>query len=316
MIRKIIDIIDRHKSFTISSHLNPDGDSLGSQLALGFALRKLGKEVRLINHDPVPKLYQRLPGVSEIEVRDELFPLPEVAFFIECGYQERTGFPPFSGPIVVSIDHHEKGGDFGDISWIEPTSSSVGEMIYQLVVELGIPLSYEIAYNLYTAIFTDTGSFQFTNTSARTFEVCSSLVRAGVNPAKVAEDIYYHNSPGKIRLLGRVLYRMGEENNGEIAWIYLLRREIDEMGLSPDEGDGFVNFPLSLEGVKVAIFFKEVDKALFRISLRSRGEVDVVRIADSFGGGGHKKAAGCYLKGELDEVITRVVGRVKEVLRE
>jgi phosphoesterase RecJ-like protein len=315
MIKEIVNIIKSHESFTITSHLNPDGDSLGSQLALGLALRELGKEVRLINRHPVPKIYQRLPGGSLIEVKDKIQPLPEVTFFIECSYLERTGFPGFSGPLIINIDHHKIEGGFGDVSWVEPSASSVGEMLYQLIEKLGVPLSYEIAYNLYAAIFTDTGSFQFANTSPRTFEVCSHLVKAGAQPVKVAEDILYHNSFEKLRILGKVLSRLEVDAEGRIAWIYLLKREIDEAGLSPDEGEGFVNFPLSLENVEVVIFFKELEPSLFRVSLRSRDKVDVSEIARYFKGGGHRRAAGCYLEGDLTEVVSRIISWVKGSLK-
>jgi phosphoesterase RecJ-like protein len=314
MIQEIGRFILDHDHFLISSHSRPDGDSIGTQLALAEGLEQLGKSAEIANRDPYPPNYRVLPGIEKIHLENPSSNSYDGLIVLECNNLERTGVEGLPDTFVVNIDHHPSNDQFGDLNWVDPSASAVAELIYELLVHLGVKITPEIATNLYVAILTDTGSFQFSNTSHRTFQIVSELVKAGASPSEIAQMILQRQSRSRIRLLGVLLHSMEFNTEGTIAWISLLKSTIKEIGASPEDTEGLVNYPLSVEGVELSAFFREERHDTFRISLRSKGDLDVGSVAEEFGGGGHRNAAGLTLTGSYVEVMHQVVNRLESLL--
>ena len=310
MLSQVVELIEAKQRFAITSHVRPDGDGLGSSLGLYWLLRALGKDPEVIMRDPVPHAYQKLPGADRVRVTPGVDRAYEAVFVIECSDVTRPGLDDLDKQFVVNIDHHSTTALFGDINWIDSTASAVGEMIYNLSKAIGVRVTKEIAECIYTALVTDTGSFHFSNTTERTFKVASELVRAGVKPAKVSQAVFANYPWSKIELMSEVLSTVRRSASGRVAW---LRQTLDmqaRANASDEDADGFVNYPLSCGEVEAVAFLKETAPGSYRISLRSKGDVNVARIAEKFGGGGHRNAAGCTLSGGWDEVERAVVGRL------
>ena len=315
MKKRIAELIRARDDFLITSHQNPDGDSIGSQLALALALERMGKKVSVINYHPIPPLYQPLPGIDKVRVCKALQRAYPVAFVLECSFIERIGLQGLEGSYIINIDHHRQNTRFGHLNWVDIRAAAVGEMIYDLIKLLGIELTPTIASSIYTAIITDTGSFHYSNTSARTFTICSELVKRGVKPAWIADILYYSNQTEKIKTLGEVLSSLEMDPNGKIAWLTLPQRSYPSHQVPWDETEDYVIFPQSIKGVEVSLLFKEIAPNSYRVSLRSRGNVDVSEIAEKFGGGGHHNAAGCSVEGDYQAVREIVLQQVKESLK-
>src|SRR5918998_119780 len=310
MLSQVVELIESKSRFAITSHIRPDGDSLGSSLGLYWLLRALDKEAEVIMRDPVPQAYQKLPGTDEVRVTPIVDRPFDAVFVIECSDITRPGLVDLEKQFVVNIDHHSTTALFGTINWIDSTASAVGEMIYNLCKAIGVRVTREIAECVYTALVTDTGSFHYSNTTERTFKVASELVRAGVKPAKVSQAVFGSYAWGKIRLTSLVLSTVKRDPTGRVAW---LRQTLDmqaEAGASEEAADGFVNYPLSCGEVEAVAFLKETQPGLYRVSLRSKGDVNVARIAERFGGGGHRNAAGCTLAGDWDEAEEMIVSHL------
>ena len=309
---EVIAALRDNDGFVIAGHRDPDGDSLGSSLALGLALERSGKRVAVISADPLSAAYRRLPESGRIEVRDtapEGFP---VAVLIECNGVERSGVDGLDDRLVINIDHHANNPGFGDVNWVDPGVAATGVMIYDLLRAMELQISPEIATHLYVAILTDTGSFRYSNTDARALRVAAELVELGVDPAAVAEAIYENVPAAKVRLLGAALASLELLAGGAVA-VMVLPYDVLHAGPGEADTEGIVNHGQGIDGVAVAALFKEVGRDQYRVSLRSRGDVDVAAIAASFGGGGHPRAAGCTLEGSLESARNRVL---EPVLRE
>ena len=311
MIQKVLETIQTRDDFVIASHVRPDGDSLGSQLALALSLRALGKKVTIISHDPVPSRYEALPASDQVQVADRLDRPFGAAFVLECGTLERPGIGGLDDQFVVNIDHHHSTEPFGAVNWIEPSACAVGEMIFRLSKALDVDLTPEIATNVYVAILTDTGSFQFDTTTAATFRLAAELAEHGADVSGLAMRIFYSNTLEKVRSMGVILNAMQLDESGRIVWTALTRDDMVRHGCMDEDVEGLVNYPLTIVGVDVALFFRELEDGSFRVSLRSKSELDVSQIAAGFGGGGHRKAAGCRLVGSLVDVQEQVVSRVR-----
>jgi phosphoesterase RecJ-like protein len=297
MLSQVVELIESKRRFAITSHIRPDGDSLGSSLGLYWLLRAFDKEVEVIMRDAVPHAYQKLPGRTY-----------DAVFVIECSDITRPGLFDLEKQFVVNIDHHSTTALFGDINWIDSTASAVGEMIYNLCKALGVRVTREIAECVYTALITDTGSFHYSNTSERTFKVASELVRAGVKPAKVSQAVFSNYPWSKIELLSEVLSTVKRDQSGRVAWLVQTLAMQERASATDEDGDGFVNYPMSCGEVEACAFFKETGPNVYRVSLRSKCDVNVARIAERFGGGGHRNAAGCTFQGAWDEAVREVVG--------
>ncbi|HMG34191.1 MAG TPA: bifunctional oligoribonuclease/PAP phosphatase NrnA [Blastocatellia bacterium] len=291
----------------ITSHIRPDGDGLGSGLALYWILKSLGKDAEVVLHDRVPPAYMVLPGSELVTVQDDLTGAYDAAFIIECSDVDRPGLPSLRNQFVINIDHHSTTEPFGDINWIDSTSAAVGEMIYNLSKALGVEVTKEIAECIYTALLTDTGSFHFSNTTERTLKIASELVRRGVEPARISQALYYSYPYSRIKLLGMVLSGIERDESGRVAWVTMDRDMMSEADASEEDADGIVNHALSVGDVEAVAFFKELSPGIYRVSLRSKGKTNVARIAETFGGGGHKNAAGCRIQGDFCDVKRQVI---------
>ena len=285
------DILRDGSRFLLTSHAHPDGDSLGSQLALGAALTQLGKQVRLVNSDPAPALYQFLPGVSTIEIAGSVNDTCDAVVVLECSDLSRTGVAGLEGRLIINIDHHVGNAMYGAVDWQDESACACAELVFELVEALGARLTPEIATNIYVAILTDTGSFRHANITPRTFDICRQIAATGIDPAGIAAQVYNNGSLGRLRLTGKLLDRMQLEDDGRIAVLAVDEALLAEAGCDPDDMEGLVNLPLAAGEVQAVIFLKQADDGL-RVSLRSKEGIDVRRVAVSFGGGGHRNAAG------------------------
>src|SRR5687767_12376901 len=315
MLSQVVELIESKRRFAITSHIRPDGDSLGSSLGLYWLLRALDKEVEVIMRDAVPHAYQKLPGTEAVRVTPRVDRPYDAVFVIECSDITRPGLIDLERQLVVNIDHHSTTALFGDINWIDSTASAVGEMIYNLCKALGVRVTREIAECVYTALITDTGSFHYSNTSERTFKVASELVRAGVKPAKVSQAVFANYPWSKIELLGEVLATVKRDESGRVACMRQSLEMQRQAAASDEDADGFVNYPLTVGDVDAVALLKECEPGVYRTSLRSKGDVNVAKVAEKFGGGGHRNAAGCTLKGSWEEAETTIVRLLQDAVK-
>src|SRR5205085_8906212 len=308
MLAQVVELIEKKDRFAITSHVRPDGDSLGSSLGLFWLLKLLNKDVEVIMRDPAPHSYQELPGARQIRVTPAVDRAYDAVFVIECSDMDRPGLIDLENQFVVNIDHHSTTELFGTINWIDSTASAVGEMIYNLCKATGVRVTKEIAECVYTALITDTGSFHYSNTTGRTFKVASELVRTGVKPAKTAEAVFASYPWSRIELMGAVLSSARRDETGRVACMRQSLEMQRQAQASDEDADGFVNYPLTVGEVEAVAMLKECEPGMYRTSLRSKGDVNVAKVAEKFGGGGHRNAAGCTLRGSWEEAETTIVG--------
>ena len=299
----------------ISVHKNPDGDALGSQLALMLALEKSNKTVVAQNIDPVPEIYRFLPASVRIKTGGTVEGRYDAIVVLDAD-PPRTGLFDGNYPadIRINIDHHITNPAEWPLTWLDPSASATGEMVYDLIQRLGVPMDREIALCLYTAIFTDTGSFRYSNTTPKSMRISADLIEAGADPWLVTENVYESFAYRRIKLLGNVLAGVERSEDGRIAWVVVTEELFRRFGASSEDTDNFINFVRSTKGVEVAILFRQTAAAQYKISLRSKGRVDLSGLAQSLGGGGHKNAAGSTVDGTLDEVKRRVIDAVNNAV--
>ncbi len=314
MISQVVELIESKRSFAITSHIRPDGDSLGSSLGLYWLLQALEKDAEVIMRDPVPHSYQQLPGAQRVRVTPGIDRKYDAVFVIECSDISRPGLIDLEKQYVANIDHHSTTALFGTINWIDSTASAVGEMIYNLCKATGVRVTKEMAECVYTALITDTGSFHYSNTTERTFKVASELVRTGVKPAKTAESVFSSYPWSRIPLLGDVLSSAKRDPSGRVACMRQTLEMQKRSAASDEDTDGFVNYPLTVEEVEAVALLKESAPEVYRTSLRSKGDVNVARVAEMFGGGGHRNAAGCTLTGPWEDAEQRIVGLIRDAV--
>ncbi len=299
---QIADAIRQRRRFVLSSHVRPDGDAIGSQLAMAFALWQLGKEVRLVNRDQPPGPMMVFPGVSRIEVAERIDDPGDAVIVMECGDLSRTGVEGFERGFVINIDHHLGNSNYGALNWFDLSAAACGEMVFDLVRELGATLTTEIATHVYVAILTDTGSFHYSNITPRTFDICRQCMEAGIDPPAIARAIFDSNNLGRLKLFGAVLSGMTLDPSGRVATVYVDENLAQECGGTYDDTEGIVNLPLTVKEIEAVAFFKEAGPDDWRVSMRSKGEVDVNAIAKEYGGGGHKNASGCSATGRFEDL--------------
>lgn len=295
----------------ISVHISPDGDALGSQLALMLALEKAGKIVTAHNLDPVPEMYGFLPGAHRIKTGRAVAGTYDACVVLDAE-PSRTGLFNDTPPVatLINIDHHITNSSVWPHTWLDSDASATGEMVYKLIQKLGISIDRDIALCLYTAIFTDTGSFRYSNTSPQSMRIAAEMIEAGADPWLVTENVYESFAFRRLRLLGSVLSGIERTGDGRIAWVVVTAEQYHQTGTTAADTDNFVNFVRSVKGVEVAVLFRQTAAQEYKISLRSKGRVDLSGLAQSFGGGGHKNAAGGLLKGSFAEVKERVIGEL------
>ena len=305
------DAILGKRRFLITSHARPDGDSIGSQLAMAFALDALGKQVRIVNSDPAPEHYQEFPGMERIEIASEIVrPDVDAVIVMECSDLTRTGVKGLEQEFVINIDHHAGNRMYGALNWHDESSAACGEMVFDLIQALGVPLTLEIATHIYLAILTDTGSFHHSHITPRTFDICRQCVEAGVTPAVMARRVFDSNSFGKLKLIGALLDDMELVDEGRLAVLYMDDQMLAATGSTNNDTEGLINLPLTAREIQAVAFFKVTGTGDVRVSMRSKYDVDVRQVASEFGGGGHKNAAGFTVSGPLEEVRPAIVERI------
>lgn len=315
---KVAEVLRSEKSFLITSHLRPDGDAIGSQLALASLLEEMGKSVIIVNVDPVPDTFHFLPGSDRI-INDFTSPdYPQVALVLDSSNLDRTGKAADlvrKAKLIINIDHHISNNKFGNINLVEEKASAVGEQIFSIINYLGFSVGKERAVSLYTAILTDTGSFQYVNTSEKTHRIVSCLLREGVEPVGVAEKVYGRTSFARQKLLGLALTTLKKSERGEISWFRLTREMCKKVEVEDSETNGFISYIQSVKGIELALFFRETSKEnQIRVSFRSKGKIDVNSLARKFGGGGHERAAGCLMEGNIEKVEESILTAARELL--
>jgi len=308
MLDRVLQEIRERRRFVVTSHARPDGDGIGSALACGQILRQLGKEAAVVMHDGVPRIYQSLPFADRV-IRTESVPPNDAVIILECDSIKRTQLKGLEDCFLINIDHHVSGRNFANVNWIDSSVMATAELIYRMARLAGVPLDSDIATCLYTALMTDTGSFMFEGTNEHTFAIARELALAGADPAHCARNIYFGHSTAKLRLLGAALANLHRE--GSLAWIWVTQEQMEHFGAREEDCEGLVNYALSIGDVQVAVFFRELPDGRWRVSLRSKGEVNVSAVAEHFGGGGHKCASGCSLDGPMDVAVSRVVERLR-----
>jgi phosphoesterase RecJ-like protein len=294
----------------VVSHQAPEGDAIGTTVACVLALQAWGRVAHGYNADPVPANLACLPSVDLVRRAARLPAGYDCCLVLDTTDRARTGGlldGLGAGVVVVNVDHHRSNARFGTVNWVAEEASSAGEMALHLLRAVGAPVDRAAATNLYAAIATDTGSFQYPNTTPAALRAAAELVELGAGPAEIAEGLYEGRDPGELRLLGAALAGLGLTAGGRVAWIEVPRALWEGAGVGLAETEGFVNYPRAVRGARVAAAFKELGPETVRVSLRSRAGVDVGRIAAALGGGGHPEAAGCTLSAPLPAVRARVL---------
>ena len=316
-VRQIRDAVFSRSRFLITSHARPDGDSIGSQLAMAFALDALGKSVRIVNADPAPEHYQDFPGMDRIEVASRAEHAGvDAVIVMECSELSRTGVAGLEGEFLINIDHHAGNHMYGALNWHDETAAACGEMVFDLIRALGVPLTPEIATHVYLAILTDTGSFHHSHITPRTFDICRQTVEAGVNPAVMARRVFDSNSFGKLKLIGALLDGMELVDDGRLAVLYLDDGMLEATGSTHNDTEGLINLPLTAREIQAVVFFKSTSNGDVRVSMRSKYDVDVRSVANTYGGGGHKNAAGFTVPGPLAEVRPPIIEQIVRAIEQ
>lgn len=309
VLDQVLKEISQRQRFVLTSHARPDGDAIGSTLACAEILRQMGKHAEIVLHDGVPRVYQHLPFAQSVAQAESVHGSFDAAILLECDSLQRSRVEGLDKYFLINIDHHKSGRNFAHLNWIDPRAVATGELVYRFARKAGVRISPEIATCLYTAVLTDTGAFMFEGTNEHTFELARELALAGADPASSARHIYFGHSTAKMRLLGAALSALQRE--GPLAWIWVTQEQMERVGAKEEDCEGLVNYALSIGDVEVAVFFRELPDGRFRVSLRSKGRLDVAPIAEQFGGGGHACASGCSVDGPLHAAVENVLGKVR-----
>lgn len=316
LIHLIHQKIIESERIVITSHLRPDGDSVCTGLALAKMGEALGKKMSLINQDPTPFPFSQMPEAARIKIGQIPAGRFDLVILLECASVARSGQENLDRYFKINIDHHYSNDSYADINWVDPSASAVGEMVFLLSEKTGLPLTPEIAGHLYCAIVSDTGSFQFSNTTARAFEVCHKLVKLGANPIRTTEFLFNANPPEKVKLLGYVLSTLKMNKKGTIATITMFKKFLRAFHLREIDTEDITTLARSIKGVEMVLFFKEMARETFRISLRSKGLANAAAIAEKFGGGGHVHAAGFTATGPYDRLIRDIPRQIEKLLEQ
>lgn len=305
----LIRSIRQSKRVLITAHARPDGDAVGSVLAAKMLLDQMGVRAEIVLSDPVPHIYRSLPCSAQIHHRSHAGSGYDTAILLECDSLERARLAGLENLFLINIDHHVSGRPFADVNWIDTGASAVAEMIYRLVLAAGARVTREMAACLYTAVLTDTGSFCYEGTGAHTFDLAAALIRCGAQPELVARDVYFSNPVAKMLLLGRALSNLQLDRN--LCWLWVTLEDMKSAGAEGEDCEGVVNYAISIEGVQAAVFLRELEEGQIRLSLRSKGRMNVAKIAERFGGGGHENASGCTLPGPLAAAAERILAELR-----
>ena len=323
-MNQIINLLKTSDPILLATHKNPDGDAIGSLLALGIALETMGKTAHFFCESNIPAVYQFLQGVNRV-----IHQLPGsdcgTALVLDCGNIERLGEAAEDVkrfPVIINIDHHATNTGFGHYKYIDVDACASAEIVYQIITAMAVPISKAIATAIYTGILTDTGSFRFTNTNQAAFAICQEMVAKGVDPSSVARHVYGTYSMGRLKLLNLALDSIEISPDGKVSWMALTQEMMKETGTQPEDADGIINYARRIEDVKVAILIQELGgngnggrnrKTPYHVSLRSDGSVDVSTIASAFGGGGHVSAAGFNTDASLSDLKSQILKMTESI---
>ena len=319
-LRRISDELLRRSRFLITSHARPDGDSIGSQVAIAAALRALGKSVRLVNRDAPPPAYLAFPGVSAIDIAPNVGPPTdpeaEAVIVLECSDLQRPGVAGLDRYFVINVDHHAGNTMYGAVNWFDEQAAACGEMVADIIDVLDVPWTPEIGTALYLTILTDTGSFRHSHMTARTFEACRRAVEAGADPVGIAQTVFDSSGVGKLKLIGALLDAMRIEADGRLVVLELSDELLAETGTTVYDTDGVINMPFMANSIQAVVLVRKEGARQVRVSLRSKGDLDVRAIAGIFGGGGHRNASGFTVEGDAAAVRDEVIERMTQALAE
>lgn len=316
-IAALLAIFRRLPHFVITSHARPDGDALGSALALAEVLDQLGCTSDIVFADPAPVIYNDLPHIDRIRFaaspaiarrgRERAALAP--AILLECDGIERTGLQGLEGRTLINIDHHASGRYFGAINWIDPHACAVAAMVYRIAIAAQVEITPSMATCIYTAILSDTGGFTYPGTSAESFAIAHELTLRGANPGQIARDIYFSNPASKVRILGLALSAL--QISEDLAWSAITQHNLAHASATPEDCEGIVGNLIGIQGIQAAFFLREQPDGFFRLSIRSKGAINVALVAEAFGGGGHVTASGCTVPGPLNLVVERVLAQLR-----
>lgn len=308
----ILRVLREGERFLVCSHSRPDGDAVGSMLAMGMLLEQMGKHVDLVTADRIPAVYRSLPHAGTIRTAMRVHGPYDAAILLECDGFERTrllGLDPF---FIINIDHHASGREWGHLNWMDRSAASVGEMVHRLIRAAGGRMTPEMATCLYTTVLTDTGGFCFGSMQASTFRLAHELVEAGADPIRIAQNVYFSTPAAKMMLLGTALRTLHLEE--KLAWLWITHQDMLRTGAAEEDCEGIVNYALSIASVEAAVFLRELPEGRVRLSLRGKGRMNVAEIASALGGGGHENAAGCTLDGPIEQARDEILGRLRQSL--
>ena len=313
---RLVSHIHGGRRFLLSSHQRPDGDAIGSAVGMALALRTMGKSADVVMDATPPHFLQPFPAVDGIRITSAVDESADAAIIMECSSLDRTGVAGLDRATVLNIDHHVGNTRYGQINWIDESAAACSELVFTLIEALGAPLTAEVATHIYLGLLTDTGSFHFSHITPRSFEIAKRCVESGADPQWIARTHYDSSTLARVKIFGAVLNGMRLDDSGRVALLTATREAVASAGGSYDDTDGIINFPLTVKDIQAVAFFKDVGPDDWRVSMRSKGNVDVGAIARSYGGGGHKNAAGCSAKGALDQLhdtfIRLLVQKTKE----
>ncbi|GER92901.1 bifunctional oligoribonuclease/PAP phosphatase NrnA [hot springs metagenome] len=317
---ELINFIETEDNFLIATHINPDGDGIGSSIALSMSLQVLGKKTVLLCKDLVPGQYKFLPGnesfytLEQLKAQETKFKDYKNLILVDCNDLDRISdsTPTLNYSCSAVIDHHASERPFGNIRWVVPDAAATGLMIYYLIKRLGIKLTYEMAVNLYAAIAVDTGNFRYENTTSSVLRVASDLIDAGARPYVIYRHLFEAWSEGRFNLFMQVLNTL--EKKDKIAIVKVTRKMFEDTSTSAEDTEHFVEFLKIMADVDVSVLFREIDDTHYKISLRSKDDIDVTIVAEAFGGGGHKNAAGCRIKADFETAKKELIGKIKQIM--
>jgi len=317
MDREIVKLLSEAGGVAIFPHVSADGDAIGSSLALAMALKKAGKDVVVYVEENIPAVYRFLPGTELTRFYDPSDEAMDINLALDTGDVGRLGTRGeafFKAPCTINIDHHVTNTKFALLNYVDETSASTGEIVYTLLKKLKLRIDTDMATCLYTAVATDTGGFKYSNTTAETHRIASELVSAGIDIGELSQRIFDNTTYPKLRLTQKAIELLEFYENNRLAVVAFSRADLLATGASDEDCDGIVNIGRSIEGVEVSLLVKEKNAEEVRVNLRSKTYVDVSEVAAAFGGGGHKRAAGCTVNGTLQQVREQLLEAVKDRL--
>jgi phosphoesterase RecJ-like protein len=312
---EIIDLIKSSNNIAVLSHIMPDGDNIGSSLALYNALINYGKKMSYILDDEVPEVYRFLKGAHEVKKPHDLKGY-DLIIALDCGDIERLGESGkrLEGKMIINIDHHVSNTRFGNVNFVDTSASATGEIIYELLRELNIEFNKDIAECIYVAISTDTGHFQYSNTTSKTHEIAAELLKCNIDAHNLYRKVYLNTSIQKVKLMSEALNTLEFAFDNKVSIISLTQNVMGKVGAKDEDTDGLINLARDINGVEVALFFKEIKNGMIKVGLRSKEYADVSKVAQVFGGGGHIRASGCTVLGDINTVKNSVLNEIAKII--